>query len=319
MMEVKFNKPKYRTRCFAFLFDLMTMAISFCLLFLLSLTIMNNVPYYKNANETIDNIQLNSHLYVRDNNRVRLICDYYVVEEDDDYRRYSLLMDEALTSFFSDSNFFPDGDGMNIYNNLKISEGETSSDLFIYADETHTTIVIRGDVDYKDVYSWYNECVMNVALPYITSLTEYIEASKVVALTYYFIILLIPLFLSVFIFEYLIPIIISRGKKTLGKLIFKLSVVDASGLSCKVGRYTIRFLLFFFVEILLSIIAFLIPIFVSFSMFAFSKLNQSLHDYVSATYVVEAPLKSVCKTKEEYLKKHEEDEKFVLNKDKIVL
>ena len=62
-----------------------------------------------------------------------------------------------------------------------------------------------------------------------------------------------------------------------------------------------------------------ILLFISFSMFVFSKLGQSMHDYIAATYVVEAPLKSICKTKEEYLLKHQHDESFVLNKDRVAL
>lgn len=318
-MEVKFNKPKYRIRCFAFLFDLMVMAISFCLLFFLSLTVMNNVPYYRNANEVIDNIQINSHLYIKDNNRNRLLCDYYEVKEEDDYKKYSLLLDEALTSFYSDDAFFPNNDGMMLYNKLKIDEGENSSEYFIYSDDSHTTIVIKSDANYKDVYLWFSDVMVETSSKYITSSNEYISASKTIALTYYFIILLLPLFLSFLIFEYIIPLIFTRGKKTLGKLIFKLGVVDQRGLSCSFLRFTCRSLLFFFLEIILSIITFLIPLFISISMFAFSRLSQSLHDYLSNTYVIEGSMKSICKTKEEFIKKHEKDEKFVLNKDKVVL
>ena len=318
-MEVKFNKPKYRIRCFAFLFDLMTIAISFCLLFFLSLTIMNHVPYYKNANELIDNIQFESHLYIKDENRNRLLCDYYVVKEEDDYKKYYVIFDEALTSFYSDEDFFTGDEGIKIYSNLKIKEGESLSDLFIYSDESHSSIVVQEDASSKDVYNWFSQTMVDTASTYVTSSKEYIEASKTISLSFYFIILLLPLTISFLIFEYIIPLIISRGKKTLGKLVFSLAVVSADGLSCSFSRFTCRFLIFFFLEILLSIVAFLIPLFISFSMFVFSKLGQSMHDYIAATYVVEAPLKSICKTKEEYLLKHQHDENFVLNKDRVAL
>ena len=101
-MEVVFNKPKYRIRLFAFFFDFMCMLITGVLLVFAMQAIMNHVPYYKAANESINEIQLASGLYVeRNNHTTKLMCDYYKVEKEEEYEKYNKMFDDALTSFYT--------------------------------------------------------------------------------------------------------------------------------------------------------------------------------------------------------------------------
>lgn len=321
-MEVSFNKPKFTTRLFAYAFDFMCMVITCLLLVLLSMTIVNNLPYYKDANEVINNLQFSSHLYVkRDDGTLDLMCDHYVINEAEDYITYNQMFDEALTMFYKDPTFFDQEDpksGIYLYNTQKIPEGQNSSELFLYSDSSHSEIVQNPNVEPAKFYDFYVSAMANTAVGYLINNDAYYDASRTISLTFIFINLLIPLVISTTLFELVIPLIISRGKKTLGKLVFKLAVVDVRGLSCTSKRYICRFLIFLILETLLSIVAVLIPLIISFSMFIFSKTGQSFHDYITNTYVIEAPLKSVCKTKEEYLKKYHHDKTFELKKEDVV-
>ena len=322
-MEVNYSKAGYRGRLFAFFFDLMCMVILGLGGVFLTQTIMNNVPYYKAANRRINEIQLSSHLYAeREDGTTKLLCDYLIVNDDSEYEDINKQLDEALTEFYSDPTYFEqsgDKSGMSIYNSYKIPTGQDSSDLFIYEDETHSTIVKKSGVTDKSIYDFYVKVMSENAVKYVIDNPDYISSSRTISLSYYFIILLVPISSSVIIFEYIIPLCLRRGKKTLGKLVFKLAVLDVRGLSCTWKRYTLRFIFFFFVEFLLSVVTFAIPLIISFTLLVFNKAGQSLHDYVINTYVVEAPTSSVMLTAEEYIAKTKKSSEFVLDKDDVVL
>lgn len=320
-MEVVFNKPKYRVRLFAFLFDLLCMSILGVLLVFATQAIMNNVPYYKEANQNINEIQLASGLYIeREDHTTKLMCDYYQVESEDQYEEYNKKFDEALTYFYSNERFFDLSDpqsGLYLYNIEKIPEGQSESTLFIYADETHSSIVEKSGASKSSLYDFYCKVMSEKAVKYVINSDVYIKNSRTISLTFIFVTLLVPILLSVLIFEFIMPLIFRRGRKTLGKLIFKLSVVDARGLNCSFWRFLARFSIFLILEVLVGIVSFAVPLIVSFSMMVFTKTNQAFHDYVCGTYVVEAPMSSICITKEEYLEKVKRDSEFVLNKEDV--
>ena len=72
-MEVSYSKAGYRSRLFAFFFDAMCVTFLSLLLVFVTQKIMNNVSYYKDANEKINEIQLASHLYKeRDDGTLKL-------------------------------------------------------------------------------------------------------------------------------------------------------------------------------------------------------------------------------------------------------
>ena len=320
-MEVVFNKPKYRIRLFAFFFDLMCMSIVGLLLVFAMQAIMNNVPYYKQANNNINEIQLASGLYVeRKDHTTKLMCDYYEVEKEEQYAEYGKMFDEALTSFYKNERFFDLSNpksGLYLYNIEKIPEGQSESALFIYEDETKTNIIEKSSASKKDLYNFYSTVMAEKAMKYVINSDIYIKNTRTISISFIFVILLIPIVLSVMIFELVMPLIFRRGRKTLGKLVFKLSVVDARGLSPSLWRFLGRFAIFLILEVLVGILSFAIPLIVSFSMMVFTKTNQSFHDYVCGTYVVEAPMSSICMTENEYLEKREKDSNFVLNKEDV--
>ena len=192
---------------------------------------------------------------------------------------------KALTEFYTNPTFFNQddpNDGLALYNQQKLNSG-----YFIYSDDSHTSIVKKGDKTYAETYVVYAKLMKEDAVTYLMKNNTYISNTRTINLSFIFLILLLPIVISVTIFEFIIPLIFRKGRKTLGKLLFKLAVVDKRGLSPSFWRFTARFAIFLFFEVLLSAVSFLIPLFVSIGMFAFSKTNQSFHDYVTLTYVVD--------------------------------
>lgn len=319
--EIEFVKAKYTYRMFAFGADLLCMTILAIVLVILTQLIVTNVSGYKAIVSRLDTVQEKSHLYIDNSGEWVSLPSYYdTPETDEEYNSTNAIFDSALTAFYSDSFFFDQEDsesGMYFYNTQRIPSGKEYSNLFVY-DEGHN-IVPSATASLKDLYTFYSKAITQDAVAYMMQNDDYMNASRDVTLIFVFVELLIPIVLSVTIFEFIIPVFDKHGKRTIGKRLFKIGVVDSRGLSPKLGRFTCRFLIFLFVEVILSIPALLIPFVISFSMFAFSKPSQSMHDYFCSTYVVDISQNYICKDEIDYQKKHSLKEEFTGTADGLKL
>lgn len=302
--NIEFKKAKYSSRIFSFAVDFILVTITTLLLMVCAQSIVSNTTYYQNIENTLDDIQERSNLYERDNGELVILSTYYgSPENENEYKEFNSKMDEALTKFYTDPFFFDQNDpnsGINIYNNQRIPEGQTHSDLFVYDGNN---IVPSLNASLTDLHTFYVNAIKHEAIAYLMANDDYLDASKAVTMIFIFVELFIPLTISVFIYHLLIPLMDAHGRRTLGKRIFKIGIVDARGLSPKVGRFFFRFIIYYFLELLLSIFSFFLPIIVSFSMMAFKKTSQSFHDFVANTYVVDVSEGYICKSEKEYFEK----------------
>jgi uncharacterized RDD family membrane protein YckC len=314
-VEVSFIRAKFSVRLIAFAVDFLIMFVFGLIFVIAAQQILLNVPYYQKASNTLNKVELLSHLYSQSDTTEDVIslADYYDPETDEEYGTAQSSLDEALTYFFSSPDFFTSStEGQQIYTDIKLD-----SDYFIYADESHTSIEVVDGTTNQDLFEFYQQVIKEDALTYMMQYPQYVEAAKVLNLSFIFIILLIPIVLSVTIFELLVPCIFHRGYKTFGKLLFKLAVVDNRGLSPKFWVYFLRFIILLLVELILSLVTFIIPLVVSFSMFVFSKKQQSFHDYMMGTYVVDASQTRVFINEKEYRKAMAEAAALDLKEDNI--
>ena len=126
---------------------------------------------------------------------------------------------------------------------------------------------------------------------------------------------LIPTFFFSGILTWLVPpLVFKRGRKTIGKLIYKISAVNSKYLNLSIGKTIARFSIFFFGIITLSFVTLGVPMIISFSMMAFSKQKQSFPDYMLGIYEVNTSEDKVYFSKEEiiseYLNKDNSAEEF---------
>lgn len=315
-MEVRFDKASFSSRILAFGADLIIMVAGGLGLAIASQAILQNVPFYKEAGQVLNQVQLDSGLYIEKSSKdVVALCDYYKPETKDQYKAYDDELNIALTAFYQKEQFFDDTAWSNQhYLDMKIDSG-----LFIYTDDSHTstTPVAEDEESLKKMFEFYGRTITEDATLYIVKYPGYVEATKTLNISFIFLILLLPIFLIVTICEFIVPFIFGNGRQTIGKFLFKISVVDARGLSPSFPRFLLRFLFFLFVEVYLSMVSFLIPMIVSFSIFVFNKNNQSLHDYVVGTYVVDSTNKRVFKNEKAYLEAQEKAEKLDLHDETI--
>jgi uncharacterized RDD family membrane protein YckC len=311
--EVVFEKAPLSKRLLAFLCDLAVTLVLVALFAWLGSLVLPHLDFYRSAGATFDNLQLNSGLYVSSDSGIVKIEKKYASSEaviaNDAYEK-------ALSSFYSNTLFFETAEkGQEIYRGQKIG----NSAIVDSNHETYWTLDSANEVLVKDgvtpahLNSFYISALNDYGYSYLNNNSDYVHASRILTLSYLFMIpivvdiSLIPVFL-------VIPLCLHRGKKTLGKAIFKLAVLDRRGLSVRPWHYVLRFLFFLFVEIDLSFFGAGIPLIVSFSMLAFSQRGQSLHDYVCNTYVVDANSQSIYLSEAEYFAAQEKIEKIDIHK-----
>ena len=88
-------------------------------------------------------------------------------------------------------------------------------------------------------------------------------------------------YLTAAILVYFIPpLFLKRGRKTLGKALYHIGLVDKDIFSPTLPRYLARFGIFFIAEMLLSIFTFGAPFIISFTMMLFTKEKQGFPDYL---------------------------------------
>ena len=313
-MEVTFNKAKYSTRLFAFLFDLVIIILVGLALVLASHQILIRQDFFKTAGNKMDEINELSGLYRKNEQGVLTkLSEYYSPKDEVDYKQANSYLDATLKSFYASEEFFPNHDGTEHYFKLALDTG-----YFIYTDESKTDIAAKEDADYKELYKFYCQTVAEDGPLFIMKYPGYVEATKVINACFIGLIIVAPITLTILIFEFIVPLIFRRGYRTFGKLLLKIAVVDSRGLAPKFWRFLLRFLIFLFLEILLSLVTFAIPLILSFTMAVFTKTNQAFHDYLVGTYVVDTTNTRIFYTEEEYKRRMKEASELEIKSENVV-
>lgn len=112
--------------------------------------------------------------------------------------------------------------------------------------------------------------------------------------------LLPTLFVFAFIYEFIIPCFSKYGE-TIGKHIFKIGLVNKDGYEIKKYQLFIRFLAYYFMDILLSAITFGGVFIITYTMMLFTKKRRCIHDFISGTVVINTVNSIIFKNKNEEL------------------
>lgn len=133
----------------------------------------------------------------------------------------------------------------------------------------------------------------------LTSVPSYYEYSRYLSNMLLFV--EIPISYSIAgLLIFLLPVFIfRRGRMTFGKAIYRIGSVDSSFFSPKIGRTLARFFIFYFAELILSLLTFGVPFLISFSIMVFSKKKQGFPDYMLGILEVDCYRTKVYMSKEE--------------------
>ncbi len=300
--QIIYYRPKFHRRVLANFIDILIFAILFVSFFALDRFIVDNTATYKNNFNQYDSIRLDSGIYARDGNNQ--ISDIITILNsnsayNNQYKKQK--SKEAIDQFLTYANTVCSVDDykymakdyddfrMNsdmIYKNA--SSAYNNTPLFVKdGDEVvENPVLLDPEAYVPNIYGYYYN---NAYTPYIdghlqgfltTRIPGYYELVKYFALTLIFADI-VPAYLFTGILVYYIPTIcFTRGRTTLGKAIYRIGLVDSRVLSPTFARTTAKFAIFYFAELILSVVTFGIPYLISFSMMVFTKGKQSFPEYM---------------------------------------
>ena len=285
--EIEYYRPTFWKRIFSILFDLLICFFISFSIFNLSKYIANNYTSLKEDALKLDEIRLESSLFVKDLDRVTDIVTYYNNSTDISYGAQELDLSARVDRFFT---FLLDNAGQSAYEEaLKYYNDFRLDPNRLYEDKSYFVLQDGEVVKNTSAQIPSKAYVQNIYNPFIdeygqgllvTRIPEYTILQKNLSIVLIFIEIPISVGLGVTVVYYICPLILRRGRCTLGRLLFKIGLVDKNVLNVNWKVFTLRFLIFFFLEVVLSVFTLCIPFFISLSMMAFTKKKQTFHDYL---------------------------------------
>lgn len=315
VLTVEYTRPKFWHRCMANFVDFFIMLVLFLGLFIGTRAIVQNTSSYKSSISRLGQLQINSGLYIDStqgetatkNMDLIYYCDTYL-EVYGKYYDIDMTIDnpetknayviKGLQTFFAFC-----GDESNCsserYNELKTYFDEarlnpTLNDVHYFIRNGEDKIVPNPTLadNAQNAKEYYNNVfkpfIEKKCLPFLSSnVPEYNKLSKVDYQTLLFIELPVAYALAGILTYLVPPLFFRRGRKTLGKALYHIGLIDGRVLSPTIWRFLARFAIFFFGELILSLFSFGIPYIISFSLMAFSKKKQGFPDYMLGLYEID--------------------------------
>lgn len=290
VLEVEYYRPKFWKRMSAGFFD----AVIFVLLMLIFIVCIQSIEHktskYIENNATLNDYYLSSGLYLDNGDDLpESIVDYYQDTTDVSDGAKVIFYRNAIETFFEFIADYADEDTyaeiLATYDTARLDEELTYNGYaYFVIDEDSGEIVKNPDytipsAEYVD--NFYEPYISSTLRGYlVTVIPDVLELEKYFAYLILFLDIPVSLTLAYAIVYLVIPLCLGRGKKTLGRLIFHLGLVDQRVLSVTWKRYLVRWLIMFFVEIVLSVMTLCVPLLVSITMMVFTKRKQNFHDYM---------------------------------------
>ena len=309
MKEIEYYRPKFTRKLAASFMDAFIFSLLSLLFVVISKAIGDVTPTYKQNSSELDTIKLDSGLFLEDNDG--LVRDVVTIYNLDTETNSSVVEKEVVNSinnFFTyvDNNLsqelyesmIKEFDELRLDQNLIYSYEGNTYKLFIQKDGKvvkNNEVVIPS----KSYISFYKNYIDNYALGYFHS-----KIDRVVTLEKYFsyvmaIEVIVGVLVGSIIDYYVFPLIFRRNRYTLGRLTYKIGLVNKDVLHVSFGQFTLRFLIIFFLEIALSFVTFGIPIIFSFTMSLVTKKKQYFHDYLLGIEEVDLQDNQVYYSKDE--------------------
>lgn len=307
-VTIEYERPKTTTVIFSQLLDFLFLSLVCLLTFIASKAIIQNSSVYISKNEEFDSLKVESNLYIyyEDENRVTDIVTYYNSISDAPQSTIENELSSRIEKFYVFMSNETSSETLleleNIYDDFRLNATENEVNYFV---KSGNEIIKNSEANFTSkeyVENIYKTYIDNYALGQFIGKGERALVYQKYFSNFLFLVEIpISLFVGLIVVYYVFPLIFSRGKRTLGKLIYKIGVVNKSVLSPTILQFTINFLIFFFLEAVLSIFTFCIPIIISFSMEVFSKKKQNFHNYMTNFSIVSVTLNKIYKNKDEVI------------------
>ena len=309
MKEIEYYRPKFTRKLAASFMDAFIFSLLSLLFVVISKAIGDVTPTYKQNSSELDTIKLDSGLFLEDNDG--LVRDVVTIYNLDTETNSSVVEKEVVNSINDFFTYVDNNLSHELYESMIKEFDELRLDQkLIYSYEGNTyKLFIQKDgkvvknnevvISSKSYISFYKNYIDNYALGYFHS-----KIDRVVTLEKYFsyvmaIEVIVGVLVGSIINYYVFPLIFRRNRYTLGRLTYKIGLVNKDVLHVSFGQFTLRFLIIFFLEIALSFVTFGIPIIFSFTMSLVTKKKQYFHDYLLGIEEVDLQDNQVYYSKDE--------------------
>ena len=243
----------------AFILDLFTVVLGATIILIGCMEFFSNSQLMKDANNIINTIQVESHLYVYNSEGMT-----EVVSED----KYSVALENYYLNYKEDDKTY--------------HQMMTESKLFEHEDGNYSK---KDNVTDEEVLEFYKEKI-GEALVEIKEIEEYKNASNII-INCEFYSIVISILISYIVFIILIPIF-RKNKNTLGQRVLNLALVNRETYEPLTKTPVVfRAIIILIVEILIGINSLGLPVIISVGFMLFRTDKASYHDLLSSTRLID--------------------------------
>ena len=298
---LEYSKARIYQRVFSFFIDLFLAVLLGMIINSLCGLVTSVVPKYQEVLQERIELQDQSGLFDENQKLWTLSLE----GSDMTIQEKKELLSTRLDEFYHNDVFFEDDTFYQSYQKRKSEAVNEKGELLFQ--------LISGSYVEKDFsddvyYSFYQKEFENYASAALSHNVRFADLSNLIVRIS---VIEIVLSMSVgFALSFVImPLILKRGRKTIGMYLFKISLVGGDALNVRGKTLLFRNVLLLLIGYWLTIFTLGIPWLVSLTMMTFSKTGQDFFDYMSGTYVVSTKDKDIYLDYAEYLARTEESKK----------
>lgn len=298
---LEYSKARIYQRVFSFFIDLFLAVLLGMIINSLCGLVTSVVPKYQEVLQERIELQDQSGLFDENQKLWTLSLE----GSDMTIQEKKELLSTRLDEFYHNDVFFEDDTFYQSYQKRK-SEAVNEKGEFLF--ELISGSYVEKDFSDDVYYSFYQKEFENYASAALSHNVRFADLSNLIVRIS---VIEIVLSMSVgFALSFVImPLILKRGRKTIGMYLFKISLVGGDALNVRGKTLVFRNALLLLIGYWLTIFTFGIPWLVSLTMMTFSKTGQDFFDYMSGTYVVSTKDKDIYLDYAEYLARTEESKK----------
>lgn len=317
--HVVYRHARFGRRVLANLIDFIIFIITFISLFLSVRGIVSSTEHYQFVNEETDRIQRESGLYKKNysTDRVMDVVAYWRMQDSStsskawqlrlaiyDFLNYcdnvceedqAKEIRESYDKYCKDATYKYDINGvMHEEHFFTFSEGS-----YIENPDVNQKYVTR-EIFFSHGYAPFIEnYALGYMIQYVPNYYNYTRYLSNVMLAE-----IIPCYPVAGILVYLVPpLIFRRGRKTIGKALYNIGLLDQRNCySPSLGRTIARQSIVVFAELCLSVVTLCVPCIISFTMMAFSKKKQGFPDYMLGLQEVDSSEDKIYFSEDEIIK-----------------
>ena len=298
---LEYSKARIYQRVFSFFIDLFLAVLLGMIINSLCGLVTSVVPKYQEVLQERIELQDQSGLFDENQKLWTLSLE----GSDMTIQEKKELLSTRLDEFYHNDVFFEDDTFYQSYQKRKSEAVNEKGELLF---ELISGSYVEKDFSDDVYYSFYQKEFENYASAALSHNVRFADLSNLIVRIS---VIEIVLSMSVgFALSFVImPLILKRGRKTIGMYLFKISLVGGDALNVRGKTLLFRNVLLFLIGYWLTIFTFGIPWLVSLTMMTFSKTGQDFFDYMSGTYVVSTKDKDIYLDYAEYLARTEESKK----------